>query len=352
MDFSQTEPRRMLSETLRRYLTEQYGPDLRDQVIGTLPYHAPAKWAELAELGVIGAFLPEDQGGFGGDGFDITTVFEELGRALCPEPVLAGLLAIRAVAACGSDVLTQSILAGETRACFAVFEPEADDPSLIRTRAEKVVDGWLLNGRKSVVYGLPGADTVVTAARCGQTIGLFVVENPEAITYAMIDGGGAGEVFLDDTPATCLREDAGSVIDAVLDAGRLALCAEAVGAMDVLFAMTVDYLKQRQQFGRPIAQFQALQHRMVDMAIEIEQCRSITILAASELGGDAAARHVAMAKNLIGRTATLVAEECTQLHGGIGMTWEYPGSHYTKRLVMIDHQLGDRYEQVQKLMGA
>ncbi|CAD0186778.1 Acyl-CoA dehydrogenase [Ruegeria sp. THAF57] len=352
MDFKLTEDRQMLSDTLRRYLADQYDFETRNGLIETAPYHSPAKWAELSELGLIGAFVPEDQGGFGGAGFDITTVFEELGRGLCPEPILATLMSVRAAADCGAEELVEDMIAGAKRLTFAVFEPDADSLALIRTSADKSGDGWVLNGRKSVVYGLPGADGALVAARTEAGVGLFLVDSPETIDYAMIDGGGAGELILDSAAATCISEDAGDIIEAALDAGRLALCAEAVGVMEVLVDMTVDYLKQRKQFGRPIASFQALQHRAVDMAIEIEQCRAITILAASKLGTDEAGKFVAMAKNLIGRTGLLISEESIQLHGGIGMTWEYPGSHYAKRLSMIDHQLGDRYAQLHRVMAA
>ncbi|MCV6585810.1 MAG: acyl-CoA dehydrogenase [Marinibacterium sp.] len=352
MDFNLSEDRQMLSDTLRRYLTEQYDFDTRNAIIDAAPYHAPAKWAELAELGVIGAFVGEDQGGFGGTGFDITTVFEELGRGLCPEPMLGALMSLRAAADCGADALVEAQIAGTTRLAFAVFEPQAETLDQLRASADLVDGAWVLNGRKSVVYGLPGADGALVAARTGGGLGLFLVDDPETLGYALIDGGGAGELILDATPATCLGEDAGAAIAAALDAGRLALCAEAVGLMTVLTDMTVDYLKQRKQFGRAIGSFQALQHRAVDMAIEIEQSRAITILAASKLGTDEAAKYVAMAKNLIGRAATLIAEESIQMHGGIGMTWEYPGSHYAKRLSMIDHQLGDRYVHLQRVVAA
>lgn len=350
MDFTLSEDRRMLSDSLRRYLTDKYDIESRNKAAYAAPYHAPDKYAELAELGVIGAFITEDQGGFGGAGFDITTVFEELGRALCPEPMLATLMSVRLLAALGKDDLVEELVAGSKRAALAVFEPEAGERlSDIATSFA----GGKLQGRKSVVYGAPGADILLVAAKADGKIGLYLTENAEIIDYAMIDGGGAGEVLLDDAAAECLAEDAADMIEAALDAGRLALCAEAVGAMDVLLATTIDYMKQRQQFGRPIALFQALQHRIVDVAIEVEQCRSITTLAASRLD-DAAhrARYVAMAKNLIGRTAVLCAEEAIQLHGGIGMTWEYPGSHYAKRLTMIDHQLGDASIQLQKVMAA
>lgn len=351
MDFNLTEDRQMLSDTLRRYLAEQYDFETRNGVIGSDPYYSPAKWADLSDLCLIGAFVPERQGGFGGAGFDITTVFQELGRGLCPEPMLAALMSVRAAADCGAAELVEQMISGTRRLPLAVFEPDADSLPLIRASADRSGDDWVLNGRKSVVYGLPGADGALVAARTSAGIGLFLVETPEAIDYAMIDGGGAGELILDATRATCLSETADDIIEAALDAGRLALCAEAVGVMEVLVDMTVEYLKQRTQFGRPIASFQALQHRAVDMAIELEQCRSITILAASKLGTDEAGTYIAMAKNLIGRAGTLIAEESIQLHGGIGMTWEYPASHYAKRLVMIDHQLGDRFAQLHRVMA-
>ncbi|MTI00424.1 acyl-CoA dehydrogenase family protein [Roseibium sp. RKSG952] len=353
MDFNLTEDRQILSDTVRRYLADQYGFEFRNSVIEKAPYHAPEKWAELAELGLVGAFVPEDRGGFGGSAFDITTVFEEIGRGLCPEPLLGALMAVRAAAACGADALVEAQIAGTKRLTFAVSETEAGETlDLLRTVAGKSGDGWVLNGRKTVVYGLPGATGALVAARTEAGIGLFLVEDPVTIDYAVIDGGGAGELILENTPATCLKENAAGIIEAALNAGRLALCSEAVGVMETLVAMTVDYLKTRRQFGRPIATFQALQHRAVDMAIEIEQCRSITILAASKLDGHEAGRFVSMAKNLIGRTCTLVSEESIQMHGGIGMTWEYPGSHYAKRLTMIDHQLGDRYAHLNRVMAA
>ncbi|WBU56162.1 acyl-CoA dehydrogenase family protein [Paracoccus sediminicola] len=349
MDFTPTEDRRMLSDTLRRFLTDSYPFETRNKLAYDPPYHSPEKYTELAELGVIGAFVKEDAGGFGGEGFDITTVFEEIGRALCPEPLLGTLMSVRALADLGKTDMVEKIIAGEIRPAFAVFEPEAgerlDD---IRTEAS----GKKLTGRKSVVYGAEGGDLILVAARLSGNIALYAVRDAEISGYAMMDGAGAGEVLLDNTEAELLSEDCREVIEAALDAGRLALCAEAVGAMDVQQAMTIDYMKQRKQFGRPIAAFQALQHRIVDMAIEIEQARSITILAASHLGGEHRSRFVAMAKNLVGRAAELISEESVQLHGGIGMTWEYPGAHYAKRLVMIDHQLGSAESHLLRLMEA
>ncbi|MEO0411923.1 MAG: acyl-CoA dehydrogenase family protein [Pseudomonadota bacterium] len=351
MDFNLTDDRRMLSDMLRRFFREDYGIEERNQVAYNAPFHSTNKWAKLAELGILGALVGEDAGGYGGDAFDITVIFEEIGRGLCPEPMLGTLMALKALETIGANAAIEAIISGDKKAALAVYEVDAfstlDD---IQTQATKSGDGWTLNGRKSIIYGGASADVALVAARHGNGIGLFEVTDFSRTAYAMIDGGGAAEFLLDETPAICLSETAEEPIEAVLDWGRLALCAEAVGAMDWLHATTVDYLKQRVQFGRPIATFQALQHRIVDLGIEIEQARSITILAASEMTTPARAKHVAMAKNLVGRAATLVAEECIQMHGGIGMTWEYAGSHYAKRLVMLDHQLGDKDDHTHRLM--
>ena len=353
MDFTPTEDRRMIGDSLRRYLSDQYPVDHRNKVAYDGDFHDPAKWAELAELGILGALVSEDDGGFGGAGFDITTVFEELGRAICPEPMLGNLMALRLYAAHGEAERIEAIIAGSEKAAFGFDESDTygDLDSITTT-----VDGETLTGRKTVVYGGNSADHILIAAKSASgTLGLYEVaaSDAEVLPYAMIDGAGAAEIILDKTKARCLAEDARAAIEAALDAGRVALCAEAVGAMDVLKVMTKDYLMQRQQFGRPIALFQALQHRLVDFSIEIEQARSITIYAASKLDADPKARAlaVAQAKNLIGRAGKLVAEEAVQMHGGIGMTWEYSGSHYAKRLIMIDHQLGDTEDQLRTAMA-
>jgi alkylation response protein AidB-like acyl-CoA dehydrogenase len=342
MDFDLTDDHRMLRDSLTRYLAEQYPIEHRNRVAYDAPYHDPAKWADLAELGVLYALVPEDQGGFGGTGFDIALVFEALGTALCPEPILPALMAAQLLAAAGRDL--EPLISGVTRYALAATEIEAPfDLYDSTTQAMRTGDTWQLSGRKSVVYGGGVADLLLVAAWAEGNIGLFEVSASEArITpYAMIDGGGAAEVFLDNTPATLVLANAKSALEDALDAGRLALCAEAIGAMTWCNATLLDYLKTRTQFGRTIGSFQVLQHRMVDLMIELEQARSITILAASRMGSSDQSRTLSMAKNLIGRTVKLVAEETIQMHGGIAMTWEYPASHYAKRLTMIDHQLGD-----------
>ncbi len=338
MDFSLTEDRRMLSDSLNRFISDKYGYDHRVKVAYDVPFHDTALWAEMCELGVLYALAPEDAGGFGGAGFDITTVFEALGRGICPAPVLGSLLASKLLTAAGAD--KSALLDGSVRYAVAIGELDAPyDLDAIETEAK---DGKL-TGRKAVVYGGADAEVFLVAAKSGGTLAVYEVKASDAqVTgYAMIDGGGAAELFLDATPGTEVLADATAALEDALDAGRLALCAEAVGAMDATNEILLDYLRTRKQFGVAIGKFQALQHRAVDLVTEIEQARSITILAASKMGTEEQAKFVAMAKTLIGRAARLVAEEAIQMHGGIAMTWEAAVSHYAKRLVMIDAQLGD-----------
>lgn len=341
MDFDLTEDRQMLSDTLRRYLAEEYPIAVHNKVAYAAPFHAPDHWAALADLGVIGALVPEAAGGFGGGGFDISVVFEELGRGLCPEPFLAALLAARMLQAAGEDL--SALIAGTTQYALASAEIDAPyDASLGVTEAVPDGDGWRLTGRKTAVYGghVAGRFLVIAKAKGGLALFEVAAEAATVVGYGMIDGGGAAELILDDTPGRLLLADAAAALAAAEQAGIVALCAEAVGLMDVSHAMLLDYLRTRTQFGRPIGQFQALQHRAVDMLTEIEQARSITIAAAA-LDGPDPVRMVSMAKSLIGRVARQVAEETVQMHGGIAMTWEAPVSHYVKRLVMLDAQLGD-----------
>ncbi|MHA6288774.1 acyl-CoA dehydrogenase family protein [Maricaulis sp. CAU 1757] len=354
MDFTPTDDRRMISDSLRRFLADNCTAEHRNRYAYEAPFHDPEIWAGLAELGILGALVGEEQGGFGGAGFDITTVFEELGRALCPEPVLANLMALRLYAAVGHQDRIDAVIAGTSRAALAIdsadWGPGQGHPGI---EVDGDGDTVRLTGRRTVVYGAPAADFILVPVEDSSgAVHLFEVAGADAeiLGYAMIDGGGAAEIMLNASSATRLGDNAATAVAEALDAGRLALCAEAVGAMEVLRDTTRDYLMQRQQFGRPIATFQALQHRLVDLAIEIEQARSITIHAAGNFGTAERGLAVAKAKNLIGRAGRLVAEEAIQMHGGIGMTWEYAASHYAKRLVMIDHQLGDADDHLHRVI--
>ncbi|MBR8242882.1 acyl-CoA dehydrogenase family protein [Burkholderia multivorans] len=364
MDFQHTEDRRMLADTLNRFIAEQYPFAVRDRIAQSADGFDRAMWRRFAELGAVGALFPEADGGFGGAGFDIAVVFECLGRRLVVEPFLGTLLAGRALSLAGGDAhraMLAALIDGSTSAAFAHDEPGSHyELTRVRTRAERTGDGWVLTGAKGVVDQAAQATFFVVSARVAGRdddaagIALFVVPaNAAGVSlrdYRKIDGGRAAEVRFERValPADAALgdhdgEQGAALLERVLGYGLLALSAEALGAMDVAKAHTLDYLRTRKQFGMPIGSFQALQHRMADLLLEVEQARSAVINAAAQLDAprDVRERALAAAKYTIGRIGTLVAEESIQLHGGIGMTWELPLSHYAKRLVMIDHQLGD-----------
>ncbi|MCA8502602.1 acyl-CoA dehydrogenase [Burkholderia multivorans] len=364
MDFQHTEDRRMLADTLNRFIAEQYPFAVRDRIAQSADGFDRTMWRRFAELGAVGALFPEADGGFGGAGFDIAVVFECLGRGLVVEPFLGTLLAGRALSLAGGDAhrtMLAALIDGSASAAFAHDEPGSHyELTTVRTRAERTGDGWVLKGAKGVVdQAAQAAFFVVSARVAGRDddaagIGLFVVPaNAAGVSlrdYRKIDGGRAAEVRFERVvlPADAALgehdgEQGAALLERVLGYGLLALSAEALGAMDVAKAHTLDYLRTRKQFGMPIGSFQALQHRMADLLLEVEQARSAVINAAAQLDAprDLRERALAAAKYTIGRIGTLVAEESIQLHGGIGMTWELPLSHYAKRLVMIDHQLGD-----------
>ncbi len=363
MNFEPTEDRRMLMDSLNRFVSEQYSTDVRNNLAYGAEGHSPALYAQLAELGTIGALFPEQVGGFAGEGFDISVVFECLGRGIVPEPLLGALLVGRALMLAGNatqQAHLASLMDGTALAALAHDEPGAHYAlNHVTTTASRAGDQWVLHGVKGLVSFGEKADWLLVSARTsGATdsaagISLFLVPGQTAgITrrsFNRIDGGRASELVFDHVhvgaDALLGQEGAGhDVLERVRGYALLALCAEALGAMDVAKDHTLEYLRTRQQFGAPIGSFQALQHRMVDVLLEVEQARSAVINAAAAIEvEDRVVREKALsaAKYSIGRIGTLVAEESIQLHGGIGMTWELPLSHYAKRLVMIDHEFGD-----------
>jgi alkylation response protein AidB-like acyl-CoA dehydrogenase len=362
MNFQHTEDRRMLADTLNRFVSEQYGFETRDRIARSPQGYSTELWTRFAELGIIGALFDEANGGFGGGGFDIAVVFESLGRGLVVEPFLDTLIVGQAIARNGNDTqrdMLGELIDGSRIAALAHGEPGGHyELSRVATRAQRKGNSWQLNGAKAVVQNGENAALFLVSARTdgaddsedGITL-FFVPRDAAGVSvrgYPKIDGGRAAEVTFDNVT---LGEEsllgaegaAFTTLEYAIACGVLALCSEAVGAMDVAKDYTLDYLRTRKQFGVAIGSFQALQHRMAHMLLEIEQARSAVINAAAALGAQRAVREraVSAAKYSIGRIGALVAQECIQLHGGIGMTWELPLAHYAKRLVMIDHQLGD-----------
>lgn len=363
MNFEHTEDRRMLADSLNRFVSEQYAIEARNHVAYGEEGHSPLLYGQFADIGAIGALFPEDEGGFGGQGFDISVVFECLGRGLVAEPLLGALVVGQALIAAGSDAQKEqlaAIIGGTSIAALAHDEPGSHyELNNVAATAVRSGDGWVLNGAKGVVAFGEKADLLLVSARTSGSqydeagISLFLVPgNAAGIQkrgYNRIEGGRAAELVLDKVQvgADALLGEEGrglSLLERISGYAVLALTAEAVGAMDVAKDQTLEYLRTRKQFGVPIGSFQALQHRMADLLLEVEQARSAVINAAAVIADeDRVAREKALsaAKYSIGRIGTLVAEESIQMHGGIGMTWELPLAHYAKRLVMIDHQFGD-----------
>ncbi|MFS8181951.1 acyl-CoA dehydrogenase family protein [Pseudovibrio denitrificans] len=368
MDFNHSEERRMLQETLHRYLSDNYGSEQRSASVSHGQGCSEKVWSDFAELGVIGALFAEADGGFGGGGFDIAVVFEELGRVACVEPLMvSGVMAGHLLSALGSDAqkaMIRGVIAGDLKIVSALEEPQSRyDLDAVETKAERIDDGYRLNGTKSVVIGGPSADKLIVSARGDEGLLLFVVDadaaGVERYSYPNLDGYHASDIALVDVevPASARLGALRAVLpalEATRAAGVVALCAEAVGAMEAAKDLTVEYLRVRTQFGRALGKFQALQHRMSTVLIEIEQARSALINVAGHQSAEPSLRnkHVSAAKNLIGRVAQLVCEETIQLHGGIGMTEEYALGHYAKRLMMIDHQLGDVDYHLERFVGA
>jgi alkylation response protein AidB-like acyl-CoA dehydrogenase len=373
MNFEHTEERRMLADSLNRFIAAQYTFEARERITASLEGMSAAFWEKFAELGVLGALVREEDGGFGGAGFDIAVVFEALGRGLVVEPLLgSAVLAAEAIAHAGSEAqraLLEGIVDGSTIAAFAHDEPGSHyEMARVETRAEPSGDGWVINGAKSVVAQGEGSDMFVVSARTSGAIddeagiSLFLVPRGAAgVTVTgtpSIDGGRVAALRFDNVVVGAgdilgAANDGYATLERAMGRGVLALCAESLGAMEAAKAATLEYLRTRKQFGMVIGSFQALQHRMADLLLEIEQARSAVINAAAALDADRITREKALsaAKMSIGRIGTLVAEECVQLHGGIGMTWELPLAHYAKRLVMIDHQLGDEDHHLQRYIS-
>ncbi len=371
MDFSLSDDQRLLQESLARFLKDGYDFETRQAASTSAEGFDRGVWQAMAELGLLAAPLSEEQGGLGGSGVDLTVVMEEIGKALAVEPYLAtAVLAGGLIEALGSDAQKEALLtpliAGERLFALAHGEPSSRyELAHVATRATQDGDSWRLSGRKAVVLNGDSADSLIVSARSGgeseqeSGIGLFLVAaDAEGLTrrgYPTVDGYRAAELDLSDVPAEPLGPSDGGypALELAVAKAIVALSAEAVGAMEVACETTLDYLKTRKQFGVAIGSFQVLQHRMVEMRMALEDARSLTILAAARLEAPRLEREraVSAAKAGVGRAARKVAEEAIQLHGGIAMTWEYPLSHYAKRLIMIDHLFGDAEHHEERFAG-
>lgn len=365
MDFKLTEEQQMLQDTVARLVRDSYGFEQREQFYRSEEGFSRGFWQQLGELGLCGMPFAEAHGGFGGSGVDNMLIMTELGRGLCLEPYLqsqihAGGLLQQLGNAEQHERLLPALIGGELQLAVALEERQSHyHLHDVQTRAVRVDGGWELSGRKVVVIGGHSAGMLLVSARTQgvaedeQGISLFLVD-PQAEglsrkVYPNIDGPKACDLFLERVlvrDSDLLGEPGQALAALRYQQGRAiaAQCAEAIGSMQEACQLTLDYLKTRQQFGKPIGKFQALQHRMVDMRTELEVATSMAILAAcvaDEADSEERSRRLAAAKFIVTRAARFIAEQAIQLHGGIGMTWEYNLAHHAKRLVMLSHQLGD-----------
>jgi alkylation response protein AidB-like acyl-CoA dehydrogenase len=369
MDFRLSDDRRMLAETLERFLRDNYPLEKRHSIAAGEDGFSREMWERFCELGAVGAMFPESAGGFGGEGADLAVLFEPLGRALVVEPFLPTLLAGSVLVDLGGEaaaVLIEQVIAGAKLIALAHGEAQARyDLADVAALASPADNGHTVSGSKSVVLGGAAADWLVVTARIsgndrrGQDISAFLVdtshEGVSRRSYATVDGYPAAEIELTNAPAVLLGQEgsAFAALEMAQSRAIVAVCAECLGAMEVARDLTVEYMHTRKQFGVPIGKFQALQHRMADVLIEIEQMRSAVINAAGHLEDRRNDRewHGSAAKNLAGRVGRQVAEEAIQIHGGMGMTWEYPVGHYAKRIVMIDHLFGDTDHHLERFIA-
>lgn len=361
MDFKLSEEQQMLQDTAARLVRDAYPFDKREGFSRSELGYSADFWRQLGELGLTSVSLPEAYGGFGG-GVESMLVLTELGRGLCLEPYLqsvvhGGGLIAQLGSEAQKDHWLPRIASGEAQLAVALEEPQSHyQLHDVQTRAEQAGDGWKLSGRKAVVIGGQSATAILVSARVSgnardeEGIGLFLIDPQQAGVsrreYPTVDGQRACELFLDGALGEALGVPGEALPALRYQHGRAiaAQCAEALGSLQEACALTLDYLKTRKQFGIPIGKFQVLQHRMVDMRSELEQATSMAILAACVADQPDSAersRTLAAAKFIVTRAARYVAEQAIQLHGGIGMTWEYVLAHHAKRLVMLSHQLGD-----------
>jgi hypothetical protein len=356
MDFTFNDEQQQFADALRRYLEKSYGFEARQEIVRSEAGVSAAHWAAFTELGLTALPVPEAQGGFNGGPIDMLVVMQELGRALVVEPYWATAVGIEALRIAGTGdgedaALLERAAQGEAKLAVAFHEPLARyDLFDVTTTASGQGAQHTLSGTKSVVLHGAQADHWIVPARLDGEIALFVVAHHAAgvkvTDYRTIDGQRAATLVFNGTPARRLAgEHAGAAaLEHIADYGTLLLCAEAIGALDALNHATVEYTKTRQQFGQPIARFQALQHRMVEMLIHAEQARSITYLAAMRYASEDAnerRRAISAAKVRVGQAARFVGQQAVQLHGGMGVTNEVAAAHLFKRLAIIETTLGD-----------
>ena len=372
MDFTYTEIQTMLADSVGKFIDNEYDFDTRQAYAGSDKGYSEKVWSTFAELGWTAVPFSEEDGGFGGGPTDVMVLMQSLAPGLVVEPylaniVLAGGILRRAASPDQKERWLQAIIGGELQATLAFSEPQARyDLASVHTTATPDGDKWVLNGTKGLVPNGGTADLLIVPARTTGAsadedgITLFAIDaNAEGISrnaYATVDGLRAAEITLDGVRAgadTVIGEvgKGFATLDATIDDATLAVCAEAVGIMSVLKDKTVEYSKNRKQFGVPIGSFQELQHRMVDMLMACEQAQSLLMWSVMkrDAEGDDCKRAVSSIKYLIGTEGKKLGEDAVQIHGGMGVTWDLDVAHYFKRLTAICTLFGNADWHLDKL---
>jgi alkylation response protein AidB-like acyl-CoA dehydrogenase len=362
MDFDFTDDQESLRDAVHRWVDRGFSFERRHG-IAKAGGRTREVYAELAELGLTGLAVPEAQGGMGFGAIEAMVVCEELGRGLVNAPYAHGALVAPALLSAAPAELQGQWLPKIADASALVVLAHQERAARYRmnhvtTKAVKSGDGWTLSGAKSIVPAGDEADAFIVPARTGGAdagdagIALFLVAKGAAGLhvrgYPTQDGARAAEITLENTPAALIALDALPVLETGIDVGIAAVCAEGVGVMDKLVSITAEYMNTRKQFGVAISTFQALRHRMADVKMQLELGRSMSYFASLKLGEAPAARRraLAQAKYQLGNSMRFVGQQCIQLHGGIGVTDEYAGSHYFKRLTMLEMAFGDTLHQL------
>jgi alkylation response protein AidB-like acyl-CoA dehydrogenase len=361
MDFSFNDEQQMLLDSTRRFIAERYDFEHRNHVRASADGWSREVWKQLGELGLLAINIPEADGGIGAGPVGTMLVSNAIGEGLLLEPFLSSaVLAMHTIVQLGSaqqrDEWLPALASGEWIAVLAHDEASTRfDPMQIETQAVRSGGGWQISGSKSMVYHAPAANLLLVSARVGTEIALFAVPaDATGVTLlpcTTVDEQRAADIVLDKVVVDANArmgvahsdQDVRDVLQRVLDQGLAALCAEAFGAMDRILVATIEYSRSRVQFGVPIGSFQALQHRMAEMLMPLEQARSMSYLATLRCTDpDPAVRRAALsaAKVLMGQAARYIGQQAVQLHGGMGMTDELDVSHYFKRLLAFELRCG------------
>lgn len=364
MNFELSEEQKMIQQSVERFVQENYDLTNRVKISSEDPGYSKEYWGSMADLGWLGLAFDEEDGGFGGNQIDTLVLMEQFGKGLVLEPflaniVLGGGIIKRAASPAIKESIIPSLMEGKLQITLAYAEEQSRfDIEDVATAAREDDGGFIINGKKSMVLNAESADKIIVVTRTSGSqvdengISLFIVdassEGVERQNFPTVDGLRASEITFEDvkvsSEALVGEKDKGfKILQAVVNDAILALSAEAVGAMEVLYKDTVEYTQQREQFDHALSDFQVLQHRMVDMFMEYEQCKSLLFRATLETveDPDLAQRTVHALKHLIGKSGIFVGESAVQLHGGMGVTEELRIGHFFKRLLVIDSQFGN-----------